>query len=283
MASLKETALWYSTRRMHRHALPEYPYAEGREERLPDLAAELVWLKVVVIVAGGTSATRAAQRATRTIPIVMTGTNDPVGAGFVASLARPEGNITGVSFLGADLPGKRLELLKETVPQSARVTVLANPASPTYESVLHNLTGAARALGLHLHVLEVRSADVLDTAVTAILQERADALIVLSDPALMSPLRARVVDLAAESRPPAMYDWKFYVESGGLMSYGPSLQDTYRRVAIYVDKILKGATPADLPVERAIKFELVLNFKTTKALGITFPPPLLIQADEVLQ
>ena len=261
----------------------EYRYAEGREERLPDLAAELVWLKVEVIVAGGTSATRAAQHATRTIPIVMTGTNDPVGAGFVASLARPEGNITGVSFLGAELPGKRLELLKETVPQSARVAVLANPASPTYESVLHNLTGAARAMGLHLHVLEVRSADALDTAVTAILQERADALIVLSDPALMSPLRGRVVDLAAESRLPAMYDWKFYVESGGLMSYGPSLQDTYRRVAIYVDKILKGATPADLPVEQAMKFELVLNLKTAKALGITFPPTLLIQADEVLE
>ena len=129
----------------------------------------------------------------------------------------------------------------------------------------------------------MRSADALDTAVTAILQERADALIVLSDPALMSPLRGRVVDLAAESRLPAMYDWKFYVESGGLMSYGPSLQDTYRRVAIYVDKILKGVTPADLPVEQAIKFELVLNLKTAKALGITFPPTLLIQADEVLQ
>ena len=162
------------------------------------------------------------------------------------------------------------------VNRSARVRALGYSEG-------QNITGAAQALGLHLHILEVRSADVLDTAVTAILQERADVLIVLSDPALMSPLRGRVVDLAAESRLPAMYDWKFYVESGGLMSYGPSLQDTYRRVAIYVDKILKGATPADLPVEQAIKFELVLNFKTTKALGITFPPALLIQADEVLQ
>jgi putative ABC transport system substrate-binding protein len=257
--------------------------AEGREERLPDLAAALVGLNVEVIVAGGTSATRAAQHATRTIPIVMTGTNDPVGAGFVASLAHPEGNITGLSFLGAELPGKRLELLKETVPQSARVAVLANPASPTYKAVMHNLTGAARALSLHLHVLEVRSADALDTAVTAVLQAHADALIVLSDPALMAPLRGQVIALAAESRLPAMYDWKFYVESGGLMSYGPSFQDTYRRAATYVDKILKGATPASLPIEQAIKFELVLNLKTAKALGITFPPTLLIQADEVIR
>jgi putative ABC transport system substrate-binding protein len=261
----------------------EYRYAEGREERLPDLVAELVRLKVEVIVTGGSAATRAAQQTTRTIPIVMAGTRDPLAAGFVVSLARPGGNITGLSFLGAELPGKRLELLKETVPQSARVAVLANPASPTYEAVMHNLTGAARALGLHLHVLEVRSADELDTAVAVMPQARADALIVLSDPALMAPLRGRVVALAAKNRLPAMYDWKFYVEAGGLMSYGPSFQDTYRRAATYVDKILKGAKPADLPVEQAIKFELVINLKTAQALGLTIPPSILFQADEVIR
>jgi len=261
----------------------EYRYAEEREERLPDLAAELVRLNVEVMVAGGTAATRAAQHATRTIPIVMTGTNDPVGAGFVASLARPEGNITGLSFLGAELPGKRLELLKEAVPQSTRVAVLANPASPTYDPVMHSLTGAARALGLSLHLVEVRRAEELESAFAAMTHAGADALIVLSDPALMAPLQGRVVDLAAERRLPAIYDWKFYVESGGLMSYGPSFQDIYRRTATYVDKLLKGATPADLPVEQAIKFELGLNLKTAKALGITFPPTLLIQADEVIR
>ena len=261
----------------------EYRYAEGREERLPDLAAELVRLNVEVIVAGGTSATRAAQHATRTIPIVMTGTNDPVGAGFVASLARPEGNITGLSFLGAELPGKRLELLKEAVPQSTRVAVLANPASPTYDPVMHNLTGAARALGLSLHLVEVRRAEELESAFAAMTHAGADALIVLSDPALMAPLQGRVVDLAAERRLPAIYDWKFYVESGGLMSYGPSFQDIYRRTATYVDKLLKGATPADLPVEQAIKFELVINLKTAQALGLTVPPSLLFQADEVIR
>jgi len=261
----------------------EYRYAEEREERLPDLAAELVRLNVEVIVAGGTAATRAAQHATRTIPIVMTGTNDPVGAGFVASLARPEGNITGLSFLGAELPGKRLELLKEAVPQSTRVAVLANPASPTYDPVMHSLTGAARALGLSLHLVEVRRAEELESAFAAMTHAGADALIVLSAPALMAPLQGRVVDLAAERRLPAIYDWKFYVESGGLMSYGPSFQDIYRRTATYVDKLLKGATPADLPVEQAIKFELGLNLKTAKALGITFPPTLLIQADEVIR
>jgi len=261
----------------------EYRYAEEREERLPDLAAELVRLNVEVIVAGGTAATRAAQHATRTIPIVMTGTNDPVGAGFVASLARPEGNITGLSFLGAELPGKRLELLKEAVPQSTRVAVLANPASPTYDPVMHSLTGAARALGLSLHLVEVRRAEELESAFAAMTHAGADTLIVLSAPALMAPLQGRVVDLAAERRLPAIYDWKFYVESGGLMSYGPSFQDISRRTATYVDKLLKGATPADLPVEQAIKFELGLNLKTAKALGITFPPTLLIQADEVIR
>ena len=213
----------------------------------------------------------------------MTGTSDPVGQGFVASLARPGGNITGVSHLMAELPGKRLEILKETVPQSTRVAVLANPANPAYAAVLHNLTVAAQALGLHLHVVEVRRAEELDTAFAAMTREGADALMVLSDPLLMDTLLGRVADLAATSRLPAMYDWKMYVEAGGLMSYGPSLPERHRRAATYVDKILKGANPADLPVEQSTKFELVINLKTAEALGITIPPTLLFHADEVIQ
>ncbi len=261
----------------------EYRGAEGRDERLPDLAAELVRLHVDVLVAVGPIATRAAQHATRTLPIVMTGTADPVGAGFVASLARPGGNITGVSLLMAELPGKRLELLKETVPQSTRVAVLANPDNPVYEALRNNLTVAARALGLHLHVVEVHSADELDPAFAAVTREGADALMVLSDPALMDNLRGRVADLAATHRLPAMYNWKMYVEAGGLMSYGPSLPERHRRAATYVDKLLKGANPADLPVEQPTKFELVINLKTAKALGLTVPPTILFQADEVIQ
>jgi putative ABC transport system substrate-binding protein len=260
-----------------------YRGAEGQNERLPDLAAELVGLPVEVIVAVGTAATRAAQQATRTIPIVMTGTPDPVGQGLVASLARPGGNITGVSLLMATLPGKRLELLKETVPQSARVAVLANPASPVYAARLHNLTEAADALGLHLHIVEVRRADELDTAFAAMTREGVDALMVLSDPALMDSLLERVADLAAMRRLPAMYDWKMYVEAGGLMSYGPSLPERHRRAATYVAKILTGANPADLSVEQSTKFELVINLKAAKALGLTIPPLVLFQADEVLQ
>jgi putative tryptophan/tyrosine transport system substrate-binding protein len=261
----------------------ESRYAEGREERLPDLVAELVRLKVEVIVAGGVVATRAAQHVTRTIPIVMAGTSDPVGQGLVASLAHPGGNTTGLSFLSAELPAKRLELLKEAVPQSARVAVLANPANASYKPWMNSLTMAARALGLQLHVVEVRRADELDTAFAAMTRADADTLIVLSDPELVTPLRGRVTNLAAKSRLPAMYDWKLDVEAGGLMSYGPSLPDNWRRAATYVDKILKGTKPADLPIEQSMKFELVINLKTAQALGLTIPPSLLFQADEVIR
>jgi len=260
----------------------ESRYAEGSEERLPDLAAELVRLKVEVIVAGGSSTIRAAQHATRTIPIVMAGSYDPVGRGLVASLARPGGNTTGVSTLGAELPGKRLELLKETVPQSARVAVLANPAAGGYESVMHNLTGAAQALGLQLRIVELRRAEELDTAFATMTREGVDALIVVPDRALMDGLRGRTVDLAATHRLPAMYDGREYVAAGGLMSYGPSLLDMFQRAATYVDRILKGAKPADLPVAQPTKFELVINLKTAKALGLTVPPSLLFQANEVI-
>jgi putative ABC transport system substrate-binding protein len=261
----------------------EYRYAEGKAERLPELAAELVRLQVEVIVAGGAFAIRAAQHATRTIPIVMGGTSDAVVAGFVASLARPGGNITGLSDLSANLPEKRLELLKETVPQSTRIAVLADPASSYYASRRHNLTVAARALGVHLHVVELRRADELDSAFAAMTREGADALLVIEGGLLTSGLREQTVDLAATHRLPAMYERKQTVAAGGLMSYGPNIAENYRRAATYVDKILKGATPADLPVEQPTKFELVINLKTAKALGLTIPPSILFQADEVLQ
>ena len=262
----------------------ELRYAEGRAERLPDLAAELVQLKVDVIMAEGAAAIRAAQQATRTIPIVMAATADPVGQGFVASLAHPGGNITGLSFLSAELPGKRLELLKETVPQSTRIAVLANPAFPAYASVLHNLTGAARVLGLHLHVVEVRRVDELDTAFAAMTQAGADAVIVLEDAVLLTSQRGRLVaDLAAQSRLPMMCSWRAMAVAGCFISYGPDQSDIIRRAASYVDKILQGAKLADLPVEQATKFELVINLKTAKALGITIPPTLLFQADEVIR
>jgi putative tryptophan/tyrosine transport system substrate-binding protein len=261
----------------------EYRGAEGRDERLPDLATALVRLPVDVVVAAGPTAIRAAQHATRTIPIVMTGTADPVGDGFVASLARPGGNITGMSLQMVELPGKRLELLKETVPQRTRVAVLANPTFEVNTLYLRNLTVAAQALGLHLHVMEVPRADELDAAFVAITRTGADALMVLSDPALMDNLAGRVADLAATHRLPAMYNWKMYVKAGGLMSYGPSLPDSHRRAATYVDKILKGVKPADLPVEQPTKFELVINLKTAQALGLTIPPSILFQADEVIR
>jgi putative ABC transport system substrate-binding protein len=261
----------------------EYRYAEGGDDRLADLAAELVRLQVDVIVTWGSVAIRAAQHATRTIPIVMAGTNDPVGDGLLASLAHPGGNTTGFSNLTVELAGKRLELLKEAVPHIARIAVLVNPDNPPAKSLLNSLTVAARELRLHLHVVELRRAEELDAAFAAMPQEGADALIVGSDPVRMYSLRGRIADLAAKSRLPAMYEWREYVAAGGLMSYGPSLPDIHRRTATYVDKILKGAKPADLPVEQPVKFDLVINLKTAKALGLTIPPTLLFQADEVIK
>jgi putative tryptophan/tyrosine transport system substrate-binding protein len=267
-----------------RNVILEYRYAEGSEERLRDQAAELVQLPVDVIVAQGAAATRAAQHATRTIPIVMAGTADPVAQGFVASLAQPGGNITGLSFLVEELPGKRLEFLKEVVPQSTRIAILANPAFPAHTSRMHNLTVAARALGLHLHVLEVRRADELADAFTAMTRAGADAVIALEDAVLLNSSRGRVVaDLAAKSRLPVMYAWRDWVVAGCLMSYGPNEVDTNRRAAVYVDKLLKGAKPADLPVEQPTKYELILNLKTAQTLNITIPPHLLMLADEVIR
>jgi putative ABC transport system substrate-binding protein len=261
----------------------EYRYADGQLERLPELAAELVRLQVEVLVAGGAFAIRAAQHATRTIPIVMAGTSDAVAAGFVASLAHPGGNITGLSDLSADLPEKRLELLKETVPQSTRIAVLADPASSYYASRRHDLMVAARTLGVHLHVVELRRADELDSAFVVMTHAGAEALLVIEGGLLSADLRAQTVERAATHRLPAMYERKQTVAAGGLVSYGPNIAENYRRAATYVDKILKGAPPADLPVEQPMKFELVINLKTAKALGLTIPPSILFQADEVIQ
>jgi putative tryptophan/tyrosine transport system substrate-binding protein len=263
--------------------LIEYRSAEGSDARLRDLAAELVHLPVEVIVAGGSAATRAAQQATRTIPIVMASSGDPVGRGFVASLARPGGNITGLSNFVAELPGKQLELLKEAVPQGTRIAVLTNPAAPSHGSEMETLAVAAKALGVHVHVVPLRSRDELAGAFAALTREGAEALVVLGEPLLLDHIIGAIMDLAAQHRLPAIYRWRSHVEAGGLMSYGPNQPAYWRRIAYYVDRILQGAKPADLPVEQPTKFELILNLKTAQALGITFPSGLLMLADEVIQ
>jgi putative ABC transport system substrate-binding protein len=261
----------------------EFRHAEGSAERLRDLAAELVRLPVEVLVAGSSAATKAAQQATRTIPIVMASSGDPVGLGFVGSLAHPGGNITGMSNFVAELPGKQLELLKEAVPRSARVAVLTNPAHPSHGAEMGNLAAAAKALGVQVQVVDLRSPDELAGAFAAMTREGAEALLVLGEPLLLDRIIGAIVDRAAQYRLPAIYRWRTQVQAGGLMAYGPSVPDLYRRAATYVDKILKGAKPADLPVEQPTKFELVINLKTAQALGITMPPTLLVLADEVIK
>ena len=252
--------------------------AEGKNERLPELAAELVQLRVDVIVAGDSGAIPAAKHATNTIPIVMTISGDPVGAGFIASLAQPGGNITGLTVMAPGLAGKRLELFTAAVPGMARVAVLG----PSNQYEWSALAEATQALGLQLHALRVDRPDEFAPAFAAAMREHADALLVLPSP-LTNRSRRRIVNLAAQSRLPAMYPLKEYVEVGGLMAYGWSIPALYHRAATYVDKILKGAKPADLPVERPTKFELVINLKTAETLGLTIPPLLLYQADEVIR
>jgi putative ABC transport system substrate-binding protein len=259
----------------------EYRWAEGRLERLPDLAAELVLLKVDVIVAGGLPAARAAKQATTTIPIVMTG-GDPVRAGIVASLARPGGNVTGLSDSTVDVSTKRLELLKEVVPKLSRVGILWNPANPTNPIQLKDTETAAPSFGMTVYSVEVKEVGELEDAFTGIKRERAGGLLVPGDPMFTSN-RKRIADLAAKHRLPAVFTAQEYVEAGGLMAYGENSTDRYRRLATYVDKILKGAKPADLPVEAAMKFELVINLKTAKQIGLTIPPNVLARADKVIK
>jgi ABC-type uncharacterized transport system substrate-binding protein len=262
----------------------DYRYAEGRVDRLPDLAAELVRLKVGLIVASaGTQAATAAKNATETIPIVMIYVRDPVGTGLIASLARPGGNVTGVSgSAGLELFAKQLELLKETVPKIRRVAILSNPDNAYHQLAIREVNVAARSLEVQLQLLEARGPNEFDGAFAAMAKERVEALLVLSD-AIFGSHGTRLADLAARSRLPAAYGVREDVEAGGLMSYGPSLLDSYRRAATYVDRILKGAKPGDLPVEQPTKFELVINLKTAKALGLTIPPSVLGRADQIIQ
>jgi putative ABC transport system substrate-binding protein len=257
----------------------EYGWAEGLDERLPGLAADLVRLGVDVIVAGGTQALTVKHHTT-TIPIVMAVAVDPIGAGLITSIARPGGNVTGLAYLSEELPGKWMELLKETLPRISRVAVLWHPA--TERGQVRVSETAAESLGLRVHALKVqRSADLV--AAFAEAQRHADGLIVLASPFFFAH-RARLVELAARHRLPTMYHQQEYVVgSGGLMSYGPNLRDLFRRAAVFVDKILKGAKPADLPVEQPTKFELVINLRTAKALGLTIPPAVLARADEVIE
>ncbi len=260
----------------------EYRWAEGRLGRLPELAAELVRLKVDVIVAAGTPGVLAAKQATPTIPIVMAVGGDPIGSGAVASLARPGGNVTGLSNLAEDLIGKLLELLKGAVPRASRVAVLLNPANPVHATFWRETETAARVLGVRLLRLEAREPNEFDGVFAAMIRDRAGAAVVLPDPMFLTE-RRRLADLAAKSRLPAIYGFREHAEAGGLMSYGVNLRESYRRAATYVDKILKGAKPADLPVEQPTRFELVINMKTAKALGLTFPPSIMVRADQVIQ
>ena len=268
-----------------RNLVIEYRDAKGKSERLPALAAELVALKVDVIVTGGQAQALAAKQATRTLPIVFAQAADPVTSGLVTSLARPGGNITGLSNLSPELVGKCLEQLTQAVPGVSRVAVLWQPGvlgERTEKDQLKGAEVAARTLGVRLQVVEARGPENFDRAFSDMSRSRAGALTVLPGP-MFSIERRRLVDLAAKHRLPAVYPWREFVDAGGLMAYGPNVADLFRRAATYVDKILKGAKPADLPVEQPTTFELIINLKTAKVLGLTIPPSLLARADEVIQ
>ena len=261
----------------------EYRFAEGRPERLPEFAAQLVALKVDIIVTPNPAGTQAAREATRTIPIVMLGVADPVGSGLVASLARPGGNITGLTATASPvIYGKHLELLKETVPRVSRVAVLRNPTNPDAAQMSREVGGAARALGVQLQVLDVRAPNELDSAFARMTRDRAGALLIMGD-TMFTLHREQIAVLATKNRLPAIFVAREFAEAGGLMAYGRSLPYDFRRAATYVDKILKGAKPADIPVEQPTKFELVINMKTAKSLGLKIPQSVLIRADEVIQ
>jgi len=260
----------------------DYRWAEGNEERLRLLVAELIRLKVDLIVTSAPAATRAAKEATTTIPIVMVHVADPVAFGFVAGLARPGGNVTGFALLFPELSGKRLEVLKEALPKLSRVAVLWNAANPYKAYDLKEVQAVAGALRVTLHTLPVRGPEDLDDAFQAAVKSRAGGLITLEDP-FTGAHRTRIIDLALKHRLPAVFAVRPFVEAGGLMSYGPNPVDQSRRAATYVDKILKGVKPGDLPVQQPTRFELVINLKTAKALGLTIPQSLLFRADEVIQ
>jgi len=289
--SPSDAALWHQAFRLGLRDLGwvegknisiEYRYAEGRSDRLPELAADLVRLQVDVIVASGVTDALAAQKATRAIPIVMAIPGDPVASGLVGSLARPGGNITGLSQMSMELVGKRLELLKEIVPKLSRVAVLWNPQGASSTVTWKEIQPPARQLGIQLHSLEVRSSDDFDKAFEAATRARAGALFIIGDPVTVTNLK-RIADLAAKSRLPSIFASSEFTDAGGLVAYGPDRSDLFRRAATYVDKILKGAKPGDLPIDRATKFELVINMKTAKTLGIKIPNSILVRADQVIK
>jgi putative tryptophan/tyrosine transport system substrate-binding protein len=259
----------------------EYRYAEGVDERLPNLATELVQLNVDLIFVSGTTGTQAAKNATQTIPIVMTSVTDPVGTGLVVSLAHPGGNVTGLSNF-SELGGKQLELLKEAFPKVTRVAVLWDPANAANARLLGEMKVAAGELRITLQPLEVRGPNDFEPAFSAIRKEHASALIVLRN-AITYTYGTRIVDLTAKSKLPAMYPDRVLVDTGGLMSYGPNFLDMFHRAATYVDKILKGAKPGDLPVEQPKKFEFIINLKAAKQIGLTIPPNVLVRADRVIR
>jgi putative ABC transport system substrate-binding protein len=260
----------------------EYRRAEGRLERLPELAEELVRLKVDLIVAPQTPAALAAKKATQTTPIIIVAAAEPVGSGLVATLARPGGNVTGLSLVaGFEISGKQLELLKEALPKLTHVAALANPANKPTAGFLKEAELAARSLGVQLHVFEARDPNELDGAFSAIKKEHPGALFVIAAPFIGT--NSRIVSFATSSRLPAIYPYRESVDAGGLMSYGPNQPDLYHRGATYVDKILKGAKPAELPVEQPTKFEFIINLKAAKQIGLTIPPSVLYRADKVIR
>jgi putative tryptophan/tyrosine transport system substrate-binding protein len=260
----------------------EYRFADGKQDRLKEIVTELLRLKVAVIVTGGPTATRPAKEATSTTPIVMGFDNDPVGSGFVASLARPGNNITGLSTLHPEISGKQLELLKEIVPKLSRVGVLGNWTQPGNKQALRELKAAGQALGLQLQYLEIQTSDDIDVVFREATKGRAEAILVLASPVIIYQ-QAYFIDLANKNRLPAVYSQPEFVDAGGLFSYTASFSDLFRRAATYVDKILKGAKPADLPVEQPVKFELVINLKAAKQIGVTIPPNVLARADKVIK
>jgi putative ABC transport system substrate-binding protein len=267
-----------------RNIVIEYRGADGRIERFPNLAAELVRLEVDLIFAANTSAALAARQATTTIPIVAAVMGDPVEDGLVASLAQPGGNVTGLTFLAPELTAKRMQLLKDALPNVSRVAALWHPGAygeRTMDDMLKATEAAARTLGVHLQLIEVRAAEELERAFSTMMKERAEALFLFPSPMLFLA-RRRIVELASTHRLPSVSQAREFVELGGLMAYGANINDLFRRSAVYVDKILKGAKPADLPVEQPTRFELVINLKTAKTLGIDMPLPLMIRADEMI-
>jgi putative ABC transport system substrate-binding protein len=260
----------------------EYRWAEGNYDRFPALVAELLASNVDVLVTAGTPAALAIKKATTSVPVVMIAVGDPVGTGLVPSLARPGGNLTGLSSIAPDLEGKRLELLREVVPRLSRVGMFVNSLNPFHTGSVQQARTAAQALGIQLQLLDVRAAEDLDAAFAAILKERPEALFILADRVFLHN-RARMMDFAARQRLPNINAYHELVQAGGLMSFGPSYEDMHRRAAIYVDKILKGARPADLPIEQPTKFTLVINLKAAKAIAVDVPPILVARADEVIE